>query len=67
MHRFPVREHRYSKKGTEVVTPTDLVKNWTKLKQNIGGSRGACLWDPILLFLHTFSPKSAHVGGPRPL
>ena len=25
------------------------------------------LWDPILLFLHTFSPKSAHVGGPRPL
>ena len=37
----------------------------------IGGSRGACpvhapLWDPILSFLHTFSPKSAHVGGPPP-
>ena len=24
------------------------------------------LWDPILSFLHTFSPKSAHVGGPCP-
>ena len=24
------------------------------------------LWDQILSFLHTFSPKSAHVGGPRP-
>ena len=22
--------------------------------------------DPILSFSHTFSPKSAHVGGPRP-
>ena len=37
----------------------------------IGGSRGVCLvhtppWDPILSFSHTFSPKSAHVGGPRP-
>ena len=37
----------------------------------IGGSRGACrahapLWDPILSFLHTFSPKSGHIGGPRP-
>ena len=37
----------------------------------IGGSKGACLvhaplWDPILSFLHTFSPKSAHIGGPRP-
>ena len=45
--------------------------------ERIGSHRGACtrhappldppmLWDPILLFLHTFSPKSAHVGGPRP-
>ena len=37
----------------------------------IGRSRGACWvhappWDPILLFLHTFLLKSAHVGGPRP-
>ena len=24
------------------------------------------LWDPILSFLHTFSLKSAHIGGPRP-
>ena len=23
-------------------------------------------WDPILLFLHTFSPKSAHIRGPCP-
>ena len=23
-------------------------------------------WDPILSFLHTFSLKSAHIGGPRP-
>ena len=33
-----------------------------------GGARHTPpLWDPILSFLHTFSPKSAHVGGPRPL
>ena len=37
----------------------------------IGGSRGACPahtppWDRILSFSHTFSPKSAHVGGPCP-
>ena len=24
------------------------------------------LWNPILSFLHTFSPKSAHVRGPHP-
>ena len=24
------------------------------------------LWDPILSFLHTFSPKSTCIGGPRP-
>ena len=39
--------------------------------ESIGGSRGACpvhapLWDPILSFSHTFSPKSAHIRGPRP-
>ena len=40
--------------------------------QCIGGSKGGVpgarppLWDPILSFSHTFSPKSAHVGGPRP-
>ena len=29
---------------------------------------GACPpWDPILLFLHTYSPKSNHIRGPRPL
>ena len=37
---------------------------------SIGGSRGVLgagpLRDPILSFLHTFSPKSAHVGGPHP-
>ena len=41
---------------------------------SIGGSRGGGvpgarpppLWDPILSFSHTFSPKSAHVGGPCP-
>ena len=37
----------------------------------IGGSRGCAqhmppLWDPILSFLHTFSPKSAHIRGPCP-
>ena len=37
----------------------------------IGRSRGGMpgarpLWDPILSFLHTFLPKSAHVRGPRP-
>ena len=39
--------------------------------QGIGRSRGVCLvhaplWNPILSFLHTFSPKSAHIGGPCP-
>ena len=38
---------------------------------SIGGSRGGVPgarppWDPILSFLHTFSLKSAHVGGPHP-
>ena len=34
-----------------------------------GGVPGARLplWDPILPFLHTFSPKSTCVGGPRPV
>ena len=38
----------------------------------IGRSRGGMpgarppLWDPILSFLQTFSPKSAHIGGPCP-
>ena len=37
----------------------------------IGGSRGGVpgarpLWDPILSFSHTFSPKSSHVRGPHP-
>ena len=32
-----------------------------------GGVPGARhLQDPILLFSHTFSPKSARIGGPRP-
>ena len=36
---------------------------------DLGGMPGACpppLWDPILLFSHTFSPKSTHIGGPHP-
>ena len=34
---------------------------------DLGGVPGACPpWDPILSFSHTFSPKSAHVGGPHP-
>ena len=37
---------------------------------SIGRSRGRAgctpLWDWILWFSHTFLPKSAHVGGPRP-
>ena len=38
----------------------------------IGRSRGSVLgtrhplWDPILSFSHTFSPKGARVGGPCP-
>ena len=34
---------------------------------DLGGVPGARpLWDPILLFLHTFSPKSIRIRGPRP-
>ena len=40
-------------------------------EQGIGGSRRGVLgarplWDPILLFSHTFLPKSAHIRGPCP-
>ena len=54
----------------------DYNKSYNETVQNtvldIGGSRGdmpgAChpLWDQILSFLHTFSPKSTRIGGPRP-
>ena len=34
---------------------------------DLGGVLGARpLRDPILSFLHTVLPKSAHIGGPRP-
>ena len=33
---------------------------------DLGGADGAPQQDPILSFLHTFLPKSAHVGGWRP-
>ena len=53
--------------------PDYLTVGWksTKGMGCIGGSRKGVPdtrppWDPILSFLHTFSPKSAHVGGPRP-
>ena len=47
------------------------LKSLLTLCINIGRSRGACpahasLWDPILSFSHTFSPKSAHIGGACP-
>ena len=49
---------------TEIKTPMYL-NHW-----RIGGGgrarRTPSLWDPILSFSHTFSPKSAHVGGPCP-
>ena len=32
-----------------------------------GGGVLAPPWDPILSFSHSFSPKSTHAGGPRPL
>ena len=33
---------------------------------DLGGMSGAPPWDPILSFLHTFSLKSACIGGPCP-
>ena len=35
---------------------------------DLGGMPGTChpLWDQILSFLHTFSPKSARIRGPHP-
>ena len=44
-----------------------LVQTYKPLA-DLGGVLGARhpLWDPILLFLHTFSPKSTQVGGPHP-
>ena len=44
--------------------------NHTKALANLGGGMPGTrhpLWDPILSFLHTFSPKSTCVGGPCPL
>ena len=48
--------------------PTRQPKHWRIWGGGGGGMPGTRhpLWDPILLFLHTFSPKSAHVGGPHP-
>ena len=48
-----------------------LQQNWIVY---IGGSRGRAgrtpppppIWDQILLFSHTFLPKSTHIGGPLP-
>ena len=53
------------------------ILHWLCLQQGIlikiiGGSGGDMpgarhpLWDPIPSFLHTFSLKSARVGGPHP-
>ena len=51
--------------------PTVLISDNIHTNWRIwGGGHAGCtppLWDPILSFLHTFSLKSAHVGGPRPL
>ena len=54
--------------GCTLIRRVILLSNSSNI---IGRSRGACpahapLWDPILLFLHTFSVKSAHVRGPHP-
>ena len=56
--------------------PKMLLFHWTAMllfsfNGGIGGSRGrtpgTLRMDPILSFSHTFSPKSTHVRGPRPL
>ena len=46
----------------------EALLNICKALADLGGRarRTPPLWDPILSFSHTFSPKSAHVGGPRP-
>ena len=56
-----------------LIVKCDVQTHWASTDMLcIGGSRGGMpgahhpLWDPILLFLHTFSPKSARIGGARP-
>ena len=49
----------------------EMMTNNDNVESSIGRSRGVCqhtppLQDPILSFLHTFSLKSAHVGGQNP-
>ena len=41
-------------------------KHWRIYIQKFPAHAPPPLWDPILSFSHTFSPKSAHVGGPQP-
>ena len=49
-------------------TSTQIISKYKSetLADLVGACRAhAPLWDPILSFLHTFSPKSTRVGGPR--
>ena len=44
-------------------------KWWIQALMDLGGGVPGArhpLWDPILSFLHTFSPKSTCIGGPHP-
>ena len=57
----------YSQKLHHIVEQEPVVKYITLALADLGGMPGARpLRNPILLFLHTFLPKSAHVGGPPP-
>ena len=44
---------------------TQLISHWRIWGWGVPDAHHS-LWDPILSFSHTFSPKSTHVGSPRP-
>ena len=44
-----------------------ITNHWRIYIQNFPAQAPPPLRDPILLLSHTFSPKSTHIGGPRPL
>ena len=68
-HTHSVDEITAKLQGMTVFTIVDFKKGYLMIAlADLGrGVLGAHpLWDPILSFLHTFSPKSTRVGGPRP-
>ena len=69
--RIDVFHPRQENRHKRVRKTSAILSISQRCSKTIGGSRGGRagarpLQDPILSFLHTFSLKSAHVGGQNP-